>query len=308
MTCANTALGRAAVAAASILAVFLCAGRARAQAGPGPGTLETIKVTGARPVARAMDVIEKRYGVLIDYVDPQYVAPQDLQSVRSLHEKPLKVPFEAPKTRTISVQYRQVPGTPESVASVYRCNLATLGCAPVTKRPKGGIRALIQQVLDEFAEQGGQVFAVRRRQMPYGTRWEVYPTKARDRSEKFVAQPDLLSARISIPQARRWPEEMFELIARQLTRAWGIKFSVALLWWTVDPHMPAPGQRPPELGAEGVSAWRAIADLMGPKGTLGVLRVRYGINDCGYGHAKGCGYGYGINIINLPHREPPRRP
>jgi Putative peptidoglycan binding domain len=296
----HAALRRAALAAASVLAAFLCAAQARTQAGPEARTFETIEVTGGRPVAKAMDVIEQRYGVLIDYVDPQYVAPEDLELVRSLHGKPLAVPFPAPKTWTISIQYWQVPGTPKSVAPIYRCNLATLGCAPVTSRPEDGISGLIRQVLDEFAGQGGQVFTVRKLEMPYGARWEVYPTEARDRSGTFVAQPDLLSANISIPKARRWPVEMFELIAQQLTRAWGAKFSVALLWWTVDPHMPAPGERPPELGAENVSARRAIADLMGPRGTLGVLRLFYGWADPGYG--------YGINIVNLPYREPPRPP
>lgn len=141
--------------------------------------------------------------------------------------------------------------------------------------------------------------------MPYGARWEVYPTEARDRSGKFVAQPDLLRTRIFIPEARRWPVEMFYLIAQQLTRASGSKFSVGLIrGMTIDPWMPAPGYRPPKLklGADGVSAWRAIADLMGPKGTLGALRVRYGICE------PNCGYEYGINVVGLPYREPPRPP
>jgi peptidoglycan hydrolase-like protein with peptidoglycan-binding domain len=296
----HAALRRTALAGVSVLAAFLCGAHARAQAAPESRTFETIKVTGGRPVARAMDAIEERYGVLIDYVDPQYVAPEDLELVRSLHGRPLAVPFPAPKTWTISIQYWQVPGTPKSVAPIYRCTLATLGCAPVTAKPEEGIRALIQQVLDEFAGQGGQVFTVQKLEMPYGARWEVYPTEARDRSGTFVAQPDLLSAKISIPKARRWPEEMFELIAQQLTRAWGAKFSVALLWWTVDMRMPGPGERPPELGAENVSAWRAIADLMGPRATLGALRLFYGWADPGYG--------YGINIVSLPYREPPRPP
>lgn len=287
-----------ALAGASLLAVFLCARQARAQGGPEVTTVETLKVTGARPVADAMDVIEKRYGVLIDYVDPQYVAPQDLELVRSVQGKPVMAPGTAPKSRTISVQYLQVPGTPSSVAPIYRCKTATLGCAPVTVKPEEGIGGLIQQVLDEFADQGGQVFTVRKLDMPYGARWQVYPTQARDSSGALVSMPDLLGARIFIPKAQRRPEEMFELIAQQLTQTWGAKFSVALLWWTVNPHMPPPGEGPPELGAEGVSAWRAISDLMGPRGTTGVLRLFYGTSD----------RGYGINIANLPYREPPRPP
>ena len=92
MTSTKVALSRMAVAGASILAVFLGAWRARAQAGPGGPTFETIQVTGDRPVARAMDVIEQRYGILIDYVDAAWVAPQDIELVRSLHGKPLSMP------------------------------------------------------------------------------------------------------------------------------------------------------------------------------------------------------------------------
>jgi peptidoglycan hydrolase-like protein with peptidoglycan-binding domain len=300
---ANAALGRAPIAGAGLLAAFLCAGQARAQVPQRGRTFETIRVTGSRPVAKAMDIIEKRYGVLIDDVDPQYVAPQDLDLFRSFRGRPLPRPTVGPKTRTISVGYWQVPGTPKSVAPIYRCNVATLGCAPVTARPEDGIATLIQQVLDGFAEEGGQVFTVQKLEMPYGPRWEVYPTEARDLSGAFVAQPDLLAANMSVPRARRWPAEMFGLIAQQLTRAWGVRFSVALLWWTIDPHMPGPGQRPPQLGAEDVSAWRVIADLMGPRGTLGVLRVRYGL--CG---PPGGGNCYGINVVSLPDREPPRPP
>ncbi len=304
MTGTKVALSRVAVAAAGILAIFLCVGRAWAKAGTEGPTFETIQVTGIRPVASAMDVIEQRYGVLIDYVDAPWVAPQDVQLYHSLPGRPPMPPSLGPKTRTISVHYWQVPGTPASVAPIYRCNTATLGCAAVTARPREGIEGLIQEVLHQFAEQGGQIFAVRKLEMPYGVRWEVYPTYARDRSGTMVAQPDLLSTVISIPKARRWPAEMLNLIAQQLTQATGSKFSVGTLGWAVDQHVPKSGEQPPELGAENVSAWRAIADLMGPVvgPNIGVVRVLYG--DC----EPNCGYGYGINIGNMPYREPPRPP
>ena len=307
----NVLLSWVAVAGAGILAVFLCAGRSRAQAGPEGPTFETIEVTGDRPVSRAMDVIEQRYGVLIDYVDPPYVAPQDLQLYRSYRGKPLMPPYQGPKTRTITVHYWQVPGTPTSVAPIYRCNADTLGCAAVTTRPQEGIEGLIQEVLHQFAEQGGPVFAVRKIEMPYGARdrsgkmvaryvrWEVYPIYARDRSGTMLAQPDLLSSTISIPKGPRWPAEMFQLTAQQLTQGSGAKFSVGdIPGLTVNASMPGPGERPPELGADGVSAWRAIADLTGPRATLGALRLFYDVE-------KGT---YLIHVVGLPYREPPRPP
>lgn len=318
MTRKSEALSRMAVAAAGILAVFLCAGQALAQAGTEGPTFETITVTGDRPVSRAMDEIERRYGVLIDYVDAPWVAPQDTQVYRPVHGKLIEPPLLGPKTRTISVQYWQAPGTPESVAPIYRCKVDSGGCAAVTTRPQEGIEGLIQEVLHQFAEQGGPIFAVRKLEVPYGARdgsgtmlaqyarWEVYPTYARDRSGTMVAQPDFLSTKISIPKARRWPADMLSLIVQQLAQASGANFRVGFVGYPIPQHMPMPGEQPPELGAESVSAWRAIADLMlGPRANLGVIRVLYG-EDC---EQPGCGgYGYAVSVVGLPYREPLRPP
>ena len=304
MTSKNAvAFRRVIVAGMSVLAVFLCAGRARAQAGTEGPTFETIDVTGIQPVASAMDVIEQRYGVLIDYMDPPYVAPQDLQLYRSYRGKPLVQPYQGPKTRTISVHYWQAPGTPEGVAPIYQCKTGAAGCAAVTTRPQEGIEGLIQEVLHQFAEQGGPIFTVRKLEMAYGTRWEVYPIYARDRSGTMVAQPDFLSTKIFIPKARRWPADMLNLILQQLNQTSEAKFSVSLLQYPIDHHAPERGEQPPELGAENVSAWRAIAELMGPKPNIGVVRVLFR-SVC----EPDCGYEYGVSVVGLPYREPPRPP
>jgi len=265
--------------AGALALLFSCGGRAAAQEGR---TVETINVTDARPVASAMDAIEERYGVLIDYVDPQYAAPQDTESVSY---RPGRI-TPIPRVRTISLQYAQVAGRPEGVPYIS-CNADTLGCAPVTTRPEGGITALIQQVLSQFAEQGGQVFTVQKLEMPYGPRWEVYPEEARDRSGRFVFQPDVLSANIFIPKEQRTLDDMLELICQQLTSKWGHKFGIA----SAPPNVFF--RYHGELGADNVSAWRALADLMGR--TL-VLRLFYAPDDGMY---------Y-VNIVNLPHRPVPR--
>jgi len=262
------------------LAFFLC-GRAAAQEGR---TVETINVTDARPVASAMDVIEERYGVLIDYVDPQYAAPQDTESVSF---RPGRVTL-VPRVRTISLQYAQVAGRPEGVPYIS-CNADTLGCAPVTTRPEGGITDLIQRVLSQFAGQGGQAFRVQKLEMPYGPRWEVYPEEARDRSGRFVFQPDIMSANIFIPRERRTLADMLGLICQQLTTKWGHNFGIPSA--PINPFSLPAG----ELGVDNVTARRALADLMGR--TL-VLRLFYAPDD---------GMCY-ANIVNLPYREPPRPP
>lgn len=303
MTKTRLSLSRMAVAGAGILAVFLCAGQVWAQAGTEGPAFETISVTGDRPVARAMDVIEQRYGVLIDYLDAPWVAPQDVQLYRSLPGRPPMPPSPGPKTRTVSVHYWQVPGTPEGVAPIYQCKTGAAGCAAVTTRPQEGIEGLIQEVLHQFADQGGPIFAVRKLEMPYGARWEVYPTYARDKSGTMVTQPDFLGTKISIPKARRWPADMLSLIVQQLAQASGANFRVGFVGYPIPQHMPKQGEQPPELGAESVSAWRAIADLMvGPRANLGVIRVLYGA--C----LPNCGTEYAVSVVPLPYREPLRPP
>jgi len=94
-----------------------------------------------------LDIIEQRYEVTIDYVDAEYSNPQDLQTVTTLRGKPVKKPFPAPKVRALSLYYQEMNG-----------------------KPIGGIAALIQGALTQFADEGGPVFAVREITMPYGPR------------------------------------------------------------------------------------------------------------------------------------------
>ncbi|MDE3135739.1 MAG: peptidoglycan-binding protein [Acidobacteriota bacterium] len=260
----------------------LCVRPAVAQTLQGPSTAETIKVTDARPVAAAMDVIEKKYGVLIDYVDAEYAAPQDTEGI-SYRPGHITV---GPKISTVSVQYTEVAGKPEGVPYL-RCNAATIGCTPVTSRPEGGVTALIEQVLNQFATQGGQVFTVRKIEMPYGPRWEVYPEQVRDESGTFRYQPDVLGAGIYIPKKDRTLAEMLGEICNQLSLKWGRQFGVASAPNNVFFRYHG------ELSADNVTARRALAGLMGE--TL-VLRLFYAPDD-----GK-----YYVNIVNLPYRPPPR--
>lgn len=252
-----------------------------AQAGP---TTETIDVTGARPVAKAMDVIEKRYGVLIDYVDPQYAAPQDIDRVsyRPGHITPI------PKVRTLSLEYRQVSGRPDGLSYLGTCNAATLGCAPVVTKPEVGITGLIRRILNQYAVDGGQVFLVKKLKTPYATRWEVYPEEARGRSGAFVYQPDVLSTVVDVPSEPSGGA-MLGAVCEQLSKAWGHKFGVA----SAPTNEFVRAERTMPL--EDVSAWEAFARMTGPSE---VLRLFYAPDDGMY---------Y-INIVNIPYREPPRPP
>ncbi|HEV2386752.1 MAG TPA: peptidoglycan-binding domain-containing protein [Candidatus Acidoferrales bacterium] len=255
-------------------------------------TNETISAAGARPVALAMDAIEKKYGVLIDYVDPPYLALQDTEQAhyRAGHTTLI------PKMRSILVSYTQLGQGPKGIPYLS-CNAATLGCAPVDAWPEEGMTRLIQQVLDQFAAQGGQSFLVRKLSMPYGPRWEVYPEEARGQSGPLEYQPDLLGAAVSIPgeqqagQAKaQMPDDLLGSIFRQLEADWGGRFRVAGM------PLESPTPAAPALpSGESVSGWEALARFMGPGW---VLRLNYA-PDNGV---------YYPNMARLPYRPPPRPP
>lgn len=298
-----------AIPSSAVLLIFLCWGsQAIAQPPtkpPGRPSVETISVTAARPVARLMDIIEKRYAVLIDYVDPQYAAPQDMQVVRSVHGIPVKKPYPIPKIQSVSLRYEQVPGCPDDIPYIS-CNSATIGRTVVTAWPKDGVTALIRKVLDLYATRGGPVFLVRKIEMPYGPRWEVYPEEVRDISGKFVYQPDFLSATILLPAPPRVPQDMvvgskiYEVvyipkaeneflhsIYRQLEETWGDRFRVA------GESIDSSNQPTDETSGHYMNALRALANFMGPARVLRLL----------YAPDNGMYY---PNMVTLPYRPPPR--
>jgi hypothetical protein len=131
----NAAPRRMALAGAGVLALLLCTGRALAQTVEATPPVETIDVAG-RPISDALDVIEERYGVAVDYSDPVYDSTVDMQLLWSLHGKRLLVPVLIPRIWTLQLQYSTVRG-----------------------RPVGGITTLIRQLLARFAAQGGQFSA-----------------------------------------------------------------------------------------------------------------------------------------------------
>ncbi|HEV2386227.1 MAG TPA: peptidoglycan-binding domain-containing protein [Candidatus Acidoferrales bacterium] len=235
-----------------------------------------------------MDQIERRYGVLIDYVDPEYAGPQDTDIVRAVRGTPVRKPFPIPKVRTIVLVYTEAQHGPQGI-HYLSCKADTIGCSPVEAWPEGGITGLIQQVLDEFAAQGGPVFKVDKVEMPYGPRWEVFPEQVRNADGEWVHARDVLGAVLHIPQQDRTPGAMLAEICGQLTAGSGHTFGVATAPVNLFSNVHG------EMGAEGVTARESLLDLMG--WTL-VLRLNYAPDD-----GK-----YYVNIVNLPYRPPPRPP
>ena len=250
----------------SLLAVLFLGGLAAAQTASNAPTaiVKSIEVSSSRAVPRALDIIEQRYGVTIDYVDAEYSNPQDLQTVTTLRGKPVKKPFPAPKVRALNLYYQEMDGT-----------------------PIGGITALIQSVLTQFADEGGPVFAVRELTMPYGPRWEVYPKEARDLSGALVSQADVLDAVIQIPTDKRTSDEMVAEIGKQLSATWGRKFNIAL--FTSD----VPVVDRVERGAENVTALAALLRLTGQHNALRAFYMPDNNQ-------------YYVSIGPRPYHQPPR--
>lgn len=283
-------LGFITLAGASLLVLSVPPTQARAQSSRAPSatrSVKTIRVTG-RPIPEALDVIERRYGVALDYSDPVYADPADLQLLRSYRGRSLRRPVLIPKIRTLEFQYLETSGTPPGVPYI-RCDPATLGCAPVTVRPVGGITSLLDRLVDGFADQGGPVFGVRKLQGLTGPQWEVYPEEARDKSGVWVAQTDFLGATIHIPTAKRTAGEMLQLIAQQLTARWDRKFEAVPYW--VRPFLTKA-----KYGAEDITARQALLEVLGGFKPPFVWRMYYGPQDSSYA----------INVLSLPYREPPR--
>lgn len=307
------------------VALLFYSGQARAQASSkarGSASVNTISVTDARPIAAAMDAIEKRYGVAIDYSDPIYASTQDTQLLYTLHcalcsvakpgektlvgkppvlgphDVPLRSPILIPRIWTLKVQYLEKSEAPR-VAPYFHCNLATSGCPTVSAGPVGGITALIRKVLARFAAEGGSVFTVRKISTRHGPRWEVYPVKAHNALWTFVPQTDFLAAIIHIPRVNV-RGGVPKLIAQRLTERWGRKFEMVLQGVPVNVVAPQPANAvPPDRIPEGegvpMSARRAIIRGIGP---ARVIRMYYSPEDGSYA----------INIVGMPYREPARPP
>ncbi|HVB98405.1 MAG TPA: peptidoglycan-binding domain-containing protein, partial [Candidatus Dormibacteraeota bacterium] len=271
-------VANALLAALGLIALFAFGATAAARTTQGTMTVqETIDVTG-RPIPEALDVIEKRYGVPIDYSDPVYASSMDTQLLYIIHGKRVPVPPLVPKLYTLHFEYLAEKGPPGT---------ETVG------PPVEGMTAMIQRLLDQFAAQGGPVFGVRKVMMPYGPRWEVYPVRARNALDVFVAQPDFLGATVHIPLAAEESGSPLDVIAEQLTQKWGRKFVVMMVQ---APGSDSGGRPPmPVLSGENISARQALAELMG---TWGAFRIFYVPGQDSFF----------INVGMVPRRPPPRPP
>jgi hypothetical protein len=199
-------------------------------------TLENITVSDPRPIAAALEALERRYGLAITYEDPEYVYSSDLKDVTALVRKdgrsfPRVI---VPKGGPFQFQYLVKDGKPLEETTI-----------------------LIRRLLTECATLGGPVFDVQQRATTRGTEWHVIPVEVRDNQGRFVAKPALLDTPIFIPLEKRSALHVLSLICDELSRISAHRVGLGLV-----PMNPLHAYQV-EMGAANQPARDVLANLLG---------------------------------------------
>lgn len=162
---------------------------------------ETLSVNDPRPVGAAMQMLERKYGVVITYEDPPYVHVTDIED-QTIPEWKLAHPNGPraliPKGGSLEITYQTPPG-------------------PV--KPDE-IRSVIQKLLDAHAKKNNPG---RFRVLQEGEMFHVIPIQARGSSGSLVTVNSILDMPISFPEQERPVMETLEIIANSVSKARGIK-------------------------------------------------------------------------------------
>lgn len=197
-----------------------------------------LSVDDPRPVSEAIEQLEKTYGLVITYEDPQYLCAQDLQDV-------------GPE---VAKDYWSYPPDQRPKVIVPRG-----GKLEVNYDPSRPVTEALQRVIDAAAAAGFPTFRIEKQ----GHRINVVPEYARDADCKTVRQEPFLDARITLREGERNWEQMLHDIVAAATEATP---SHVLMWLGV---IPKPG-RAHHVGSVDNETARAVLsrtlDDMGNKG------------------------------------------
>lgn len=165
---------------------------------------ETLSVIDPRPVGAAMQMLERKYGVVITYEDPPYIHETDVEDQTSPAWKqthPNGPRALIPKSGSLKITYQMPPG-------------------PI--KPDE-IRSVIQKFLDAHAEKHNPG---RFRVQQEGEMFHVLPIQVRESSGSLVSVNSILDTPISFPQQTRTLNETLEVITNSVSKARGIKFVI----------------------------------------------------------------------------------
>ena len=163
-------------------------------------------VSDARPLAKAAEIIEVKYGLLINYEDPAYVHADDVRD-----DTDLKYKQQDPSARALSVRGGQLVFDVEAradgrgLANPMRA-LQTVVDAHNSRGLPGSFRVL--QTKDTFS---------------------IVPVAVKDRSGRVGSFSSPLDAKMSIPEREVTGTQLVELICEEVTRASGFRVVPGLL-------------------------------------------------------------------------------
>lgn len=154
----------------------------------------TVEVNDARPLATALDIIEKRYAWVITYEDPPYLYGADVEDVTLSVRRDFDLTRRvlAPRGGRFTFEY---PTSPDG-------------------RPPNA-PALLEKLLDQYRLSGHPgMFRV----ITTGNVFHVVPSESRDADGIFVPHVSLLDAKISFADGQRTALSMLDAIVKAVSR------------------------------------------------------------------------------------------
>jgi hypothetical protein len=209
---------------------------------------ERIQVTDPRPLAAALEVLEKKHGLAITYEDTVYSAPSDISDAAIQPVTGKIVRIHVPKGGTFNFKYMTENGA-----------------------PKEDSQALLRRMLTEYGDLGNPTFTLQEHVFERGPRWHfpdnlhlsewhVIPVKMRDKNGQLVQQPALLDNIVSVQQQRGTSGRALGEICQQLTALSGHEVMIG----SMPLNYLANPQYQNDFGATNKPAREVLADLLGP--------------------------------------------
>jgi hypothetical protein len=163
-----------------------------------------LKIDSTRPVERAAETFQSRYGYVISYEDPLYTYEDDLQD-------------DAPKI--VRDYSRYAPGTAPKLMGPKGGQL-TLRLPASSSITSDELATALRQLVEAQASshQGGGHFRVEQA----GDVFHVIPTEVRDRNGNWARYSSPLDAPISLPVQDRSEKELYRAIAEAASAATGV--------------------------------------------------------------------------------------
>ena len=155
----------------------------------------TVSANGARPLASAIETLERRYGWVITYEDPPYLYPSEIEDVTVAVHKT----YDPTKPRVL---------VPRGVPFNFEYALASTGVEPDQS-------VLLERLLEEYRFSGNPGLF---RLLRTGSIFHVVPSESKNSLGLFELHSSLLDANISIGQAERTAFQMLKAITDAISK------------------------------------------------------------------------------------------